>query len=293
MPQTVQASISLQYGTDAQRFTPSGTGAQFAAGVSASGSFNASLTGSASVFSRVLTALNADYDTGSGIGNEGFRFNQFPAMEDSAGNPIQDVNGLPLDFTKITLLAFRIRAIDPDQPWGGTVDITTAGDVVPGDFSRTGIASECIVQFYESAGWEPGGSGEILIEFNPTTAPTPALVNAMVEMLVIGLPETPAAPAFSAPPTITGTAQDGEILTAVTGAITGAPTPLTGLQWVRCPAGGGSGPTYGGTDIAGANGSNYTLTGADVGYTIRVRQTATNSAGSASSYSAATATVIA
>ncbi|RYD38984.1 MAG: hypothetical protein EOP87_00170 [Verrucomicrobiaceae bacterium] len=291
MPQTVQASITLQYGTDAQRFTPTGTSAGFAAGVSASGSFNASLTGSASVFSRVLTALNADFDTGSGIGNEGFKFSQFPELEDSAGNPILDVNGLPLDFAKITLLAFRVRAIDPDQPWGGTVDITTSNDVVPGDFSRTGIASECIIQFYESAGWEPGATGEILIEFTPTTAPTPAMVNAMVEMLVIGLPETPAAPAFSAPPTITGTAEETEVLTAVTGTITGTPAPLTGLQWVRCLAGGGSGPTYG-TDIPGANAGTYTLAGADVGFSIRVRQTATNSAGSASSYSAATATVI-
>ena len=73
-------------------------------------------------------------------------------------------------------------------------------------------------------------------------------------------------------PTITGTAQVGETLTAVTTDIADA-DGLTGVsysyQWIR---------TDGGTDtdIAGETGSTYELVSADVGKTIRVRVTFTD-----------------
>lgn len=217
MAQQVRATFSLNYGTEAQRFTPSGPSAQFGAGVSASGGFNFTVTGGASVFSRVLLPINNDFDTGSGTGDEGFKFESFPEMEDSAGNPISDVNGLPLDFTTLTMLCVRVRAQDPDLPWGGTVNISTADDVVPGAFSQTGIDSDSLFILQRTNGWTPDAIGSILMEFIPTTAPTPALVNAMVELLVIGNPATPEAPTFSAPPTITGGTgvQDGDAIHVV------------------------------------------------------------------------------
>ena len=89
-------------------------------------------------------------------------------------------------------------------------------------------------------------------------------------------------------PAISGTAQAGQTLTATTAGIADA-DGLSGaafaFQWVRS-AGGAD------TDIAGATGSSYTLTDADVGATIKVRVSFTDDAGHAEQLtSAATAAV--
>lgn len=89
------------------------------------------------------------------------------------------------------------------------------------------------------------------------------------------------APASTAVPTITGTAQVGETLTATNGTWSGSPSPTYARQW-----------TVGGTDISGATATTYVPTEGDVGKTITVTVTATNSAGSSSATSAATAAVI-
>src|SRR5215211_6345911 len=98
----------------------------------------------------------------------------------------------------------------------------------------------------------------------------------------------PAPPANTALPTVSGTAQDGQTLTASTGTWSGTPPISYAYQWRRCNSGGGSC-----TDIAGATNPSYTVTAADVGSTIRAAVTASNSAGSSSASSAATAVVAA
>ena len=98
-------------------------------------------------------------------------------------------------------------------------------------------------------------------------------------------PPTPTAPANTAAPAVSGTAQQGQTLNASAGSWTGS-TPMTyGYQWRRCNASGGACE-----NVAGA-GASYALAAADVGATIRVRVTATNSAGSANADSAQTAVV--
>ena len=90
-------------------------------------------------------------------------------------------------------------------------------------------------------------------------------------------------------PTITGTAQVGETLTAVTTGITdadGLTSPGYTYQWIRVD----------GTeaDIAGANSSTYTLDAADLGTAIKVKVSFTDDASNAETLtSAATATVAA
>lgn len=280
MAQTVTLSFAMRYGTNPQRFTPSDSSSALVAGVGTQGGFNFDLTGGASVLSRVLLPINCDYDTGSGPGDDAFKFYEFPTILDSAGNAIPDYNGLPLDFTKITLLAFRVRAIDPDAPWGGAVSIATT-DVVPGNtFGQNDISSECTLMCQLADGWTPGASSEILVKFVPTTAASAELVNAMVEMIVIGNPEPASAPAFSAVPTISGTESDGNNLTAVSGTYTGTPAPVSGWQWERCDVGGDLL-----TDISGAIYNTYTLQSADIGFTIRARQVLANSEGAASARS--------
>ena len=84
----------------------------------------------------------------------------------------------------------------------------------------------------------------------------------------------PNSPATGAP-TVSGTAQAGETLTASTEGISDA-DGLSGatfaFQWVRSADGSD-------TDVGGATGSSYTLADADVGATIKVRASFTDDAG--------------
>ena len=96
----------------------------------------------------------------------------------------------------------------------------------------------------------------------------------------------PAPPANTALPVISGTAMNGRTLAATDGVWTGDPTSY-GRQWRRCDSAGGAC-----ADIAGATGSGYLLTGADVGRTLRIVITATGAGGSATATSDASAVVV-
>lgn len=87
------------------------------------------------------------------------------------------------------------------------------------------------------------------------------------------------------PPTLTGTAQSGQTLTAVAGTWSGAAATFI-YQWERCDATGANC-----TDVPGAVASSYVVQDADVGSTLRVKVTATNPLGSASAESAPSAVV--
>jgi hypothetical protein len=94
-------------------------------------------------------------------------------------------------------------------------------------------------------------------------------------------------PSNSSPPTISGTAQAGQTLTASPGSWTGT-TPIGyAYQWRRCDSGGATC-----ADIAGATTTTYALTASDIGATIRVAVTASNTAGSSTATSAQTAAVV-
>jgi alpha-tubulin suppressor-like RCC1 family protein len=99
---------------------------------------------------------------------------------------------------------------------------------------------------------------------------------------VTGLP-----PVNSALPTISGTAKDGQTLTASNGTWVYSPSGYA-FQWRRCDASGSNC-----SDISGATSGTYALIGADDDSTIRVVVTASNSYGSASASSSQTATVTA
>jgi len=90
------------------------------------------------------------------------------------------------------------------------------------------------------------------------------------------------APVNTVVPAITGTAQVGETLTSDTGTFTGDATITYEYQWYR-----------GGSAISGATSSTYDLVAADEGYIITVRVSASNDAGSAFAFSAATSAVAA
>jgi hypothetical protein len=84
---------------------------------------------------------------------------------------------------------------------------------------------------------------------------------------------TPPAPVNSSPPTISGTAQQGQVLSESHGTWTNSPTSYA-YQWEDCDSSGNSC-----TAISGATSQTYTLTASDVTHTIRVQETATNAGG--------------
>lgn len=94
------------------------------------------------------------------------------------------------------------------------------------------------------------------------------------------------APANSIPPSISGTAREGETLTANPGSWSGTtPIEIT-YQWQRCDANGGNC-----SNISGATARTYALTAADVGKSVRVVVQAKNEAGTGTLASAPTARV--
>ena len=98
------------------------------------------------------------------------------------------------------------------------------------------------------------------------------------------------APAVTTEPQITGTLVVGASLTASTGVWSNTPTGYA-YQWVRCPVSGGASDGSDCTVVASATTNTYALTAADVGFRLRVKVTATNADGSATSASNATETV--
>jgi hypothetical protein len=97
---------------------------------------------------------------------------------------------------------------------------------------------------------------------------------------------TAAIPSNTSPPTITGTPEKGQTLTAHHGTWSGT-TPISyAYQWRRCDNVGGSC-----ADIDNAKSQTYMATSVDVGNTLRVRVTATNAEGSSSASSNATAVI--
>jgi hypothetical protein len=101
-------------------------------------------------------------------------------------------------------------------------------------------------------------------------------------------PPPPTAPANTVVPSVSGSAQVGQVLTVGNGAWEGS-TPMSyAYHWQDCNASGEACST-----VNGATSASYTATEGDVGHALRAIVTATNSAGSASASSAATAAVTA
>jgi len=96
----------------------------------------------------------------------------------------------------------------------------------------------------------------------------------------------PAVPVDQTVPTISGMAQQGQVLTEAHGGWTNSPTGYA-YQWQRCNSAGASCVA-----IAGATGQTYTLGAADVGSTIVVAETASNIGGNAASAASSAATAV-
>ncbi len=166
--------------------------------------------------------------------------------------------------------------------WTGTPTISyayqwlrcnAAGEACAAIEGATGTA-------YTLLGADVGSTIEVTVTATNSVAERPA--SSVPTGIVKAQP-----PANTEAPSISGTAQDGQTLTASAGTWTGAPLTFA-YQWERCSGAGESCAT-----IAGATSSSYLLGHADVGSTIVVAVTASDAAGEATSSSAASASVAA
>ena len=99
-------------------------------------------------------------------------------------------------------------------------------------------------------------------------------------------------PKNTAEPAVSGRAEQGRTLSTTQGSWTGS-TPMSfAYHWVRCGTDGGLPDGSNCVFLPGATKSKYTLVAADVGFRMRVRVTATNSAGSSTVASNPTAVVV-
>ena len=94
------------------------------------------------------------------------------------------------------------------------------------------------------------------------------------------------APTATAPPTINGTAQVDQTLSATQGGWSYQSTPTWTYQWVRCDS---AGNNCG--NIGGATGTTYKVGNDDIGHTLRVVVTAHNNEGTTAATSAQTGVV--
>lgn len=148
-----------------------------------------------------------------------------------------------------------------------------AGTSVTTSFTAGGL--KCGTVYYLGVdAYDAAGNHSITTTVIGSTSPCPVVVYA-------------SPPTDSSPPTITGTAQEGQTLSATTGTWTGSPT-FYAYQWQRCDSSGGSCSA-----ITGATATSYVLTASNVGSTLRVSVTATNAGGSATAVSAQTPVVAA
>ena len=97
---------------------------------------------------------------------------------------------------------------------------------------------------------------------------------ALAALIVAAAPKAAAqlAPVNLDPPTVTGMAREGELLTAHNGTWENSPTDYR-YRWLRCNAGGNN------CLLLSADGQTFRLHDIDVGHTLRVRVTAMNADG--------------
>ncbi len=141
--------------------------------------------------------------------------------------------------------------------------------------------------------YQPGVATDGVYNVNATSVPSasfgaastePRKWSFRVQLTPSGPP--PSAPTSTAPPIVSGTPQQGQMLTASTGTWSGSPTSYA-YQWRRCDAGGSNCAA-----ITAATSSVYLVQPADVGGRLVARVTASNAGGAGlPADSAATAVV--
>ena len=167
--------------------------------------------------------------------------------------------------------------------WSGTAPITYAYQWRRCDSGGSACAdiAGATATTYTVVAVDQGSTLRVAVTASNAAGSSTAISSATA---VVPAPAT--APSNTSLPVVSGVAQQGQVLSASSGSWSGTAPISYAYQWRRCDSAGANC-----VDIAGATGSSYTVVSADVGSTLRVRVTASNSAGNASTDSNATAVV--
>jgi hypothetical protein len=189
------------------------------------------------------------------------------------GNAIEGrrVSAANAPWTGTAPLRFTYRWLRCDTTGGGVNGVTCTG--ISQAFGLTYVVRRADV------GWR------LRVRVTATNAEGSAASTSNASAIVLAAPAA-GAPRNTAPPTISGTPQVGQSLAASTGSWAGAQPQTFSYRWRRCDATGGSC-----AEIGGATARTYALTSSDGRRTLRVRVTARNARGAASSTSVPTAVV--
>ena len=180
--------------------------------------------------------------------------------------------------------AFVVKVAE-GAPFDMTITLSAQGGTLPGTTTTVGRGSVTSAELEVT----PGGQGPVTISVESVAYKRrgrySGIQTGLGEPLVLGDAENVNAPATGTP-TVSGTAQVGETLTASTSGIADA-DGLTGVtysyQWL----------SSGDTEIQGGTGAAYTLIPADAGKTIKVRVSFTDDGGFDESLTSAPTAVVA
>ena len=220
---------------------------------------------------------------------------QYETPAGSVTEPASSPNALA-----VGALCWSGFGLEPYSSRGPNIAGVTKPDMAGYDYvssSVYGPFSSCTgdLGFAGTSASAPGiaGAAALLLQQNP--ALTPTMLQAMIQANAVDLGTAgmdnlygsgrlvlPTLPANTVAPTISGATSVGATLTAHTGAWNGAPSSFS-YQWRSCdPLGANC------ADLVGQNASSHVITSADVGHTLRVAVTGTNSSGSSVATSDAT-----
>jgi hypothetical protein len=229
---------------------------------------------SADVGNRLLVQVTATNGDGSGTSQA-----SSAVVSPASGNAPQNTTK-----PKITGTAQEGQTLTADNgTWTGTAPITYAYQWQRCDANGANcadIAGATSAQF-KTGSSDVGKTLRIRVTASNAAGSSSATSDSTAAIASIGN-----APANTVPPTVSGTPQDGQTLTASTGTWTGTAPIAYAYQWQRCDANGANC-----ADIAGATSQQYKAASADVGHTLRAAVKASNQAGSGAATSAPTAVV--
>lgn len=160
-------------------------------------------------------------------------------------------------------------------PYGGFGGRWFQGDISNAAFYSASLTARQISAHYEARTSESAYSSAVL-------ASSPSVYYKLNDGLIMVAPPTASTPL----PAISGTVKNKATLSTNAGTFGGGAIESYAYQWKDCNIAG-----EGCSNISGATAAQYTLTANDVGHTVRVAVTATNSAGSATDTSNATVEV--
>ncbi len=146
--------------------------------------------------------------------------------------------------------------------------------------------SGATLETYTPATVDVGHALTLTVNATTSSGSAPATSAPTLAVRAGGAPGT-VPPAVLSPPSVTGTTQAGQTLTATVGTWSGSPTSFA-YEWRRCDAAGA-----GCTTIVGATTSSYVLTPDDIGATLSLVVTATGKGGSQATVAPVTAVIAA